>query len=290
MASTFYYKDYVKTQKFAMEVTTWPTGFSDGVMYITGTIPTQASSTCIERRDITATITGGNYLMGSYNVYTTGASFGTTGFIMGHYSKIDVAHLLQESYAVRGRVTITGAQAGDTSNQHIGVFGGVELSAVAIASAATGGYYGVCGYAQNVAGCTADQPMIGGYFTVDDKANIAGDSCAIKGRVSGYGNYGCRIDIYTSNSEAAYFVYTSDAAKLPSGIKFEASATGGASKINHAFEFVAADESDGASVVASTVDNLNADGVIKIDCAGTDYYIPFWDAGAISTEWADVNS
>ena len=45
---------------------------------------------------------------------------------------------------------------------------------------------------------------------------------------------------------------------------------------------------DGAYATAVAItDADDADGVIKIDVAGTHYYVPFYDASVIDKEWAD---
>jgi hypothetical protein len=54
----------------------------------------------------------------------------------------------------------------------------------------------------------------------------------------------------------------------------------------HAMKFAASDKTNGAYVATITFD-ATADGMIKIDVAGTDYYIPFWNAAGLDNEWAD---
>ncbi len=248
----------------------WATGFGAGAIYITRTIASQAASSVIERRDITATITGGNYLMGSYNTYTTGASFGATGFIIGHYSKITVAHLLQESYAVRGQVCITGAQPGNTSNQHIGVFGAVEISAVALASADTGGCYGVLGTTNLAVGGTADQPLLAGYFDSNPLANITGLTCAVRARMQGYTDYGLDILCQTTNNVAGIRILTTDSAVLDVGIEFS-HASG---HITNAMEFTAGTSGLDCLFANAAITAVNTSHALQIDIEGTPHYIP----------------
>jgi hypothetical protein len=267
---------------------TWGTGFSNAGIYISRTIASQAATSCIERRDITATITGGNYLMGSYNTYVTGASFGATGFLIGEYIRIDCAHLVQDSYAVWGKCAISGAQPGNTSNQHVGVFGSMSIDGVACDLAATGGCYAVLGVASIATGGTLDQPLYAGYFDAGSVDNIAGTVDCVRTIMRNYCDHGVDVHCYTNNNEAGLRFMPTDAARLSSGIKFYASATGGQGYIHHAMEFVAADMKDGAYATAVAItDADDADGVIKIDCAGTHYYIPFYDASVIDKEWAD---
>jgi len=268
--------------------TEWPSGLSDGVIIISGTVPSQATSCILDRRDVTATITGGNYFMGSYQTYDTGASFGATGFMIGQYTRVDCAHLVQDSYAIWGKCAISGAQPGDTSNQHVGVFGSMSIDGVACALAATGGCYAVLGVASIATGGTLDQPLYAGYFDAGSVDNIAGTVSCVRTIMRNYCDHGLDVHCYTNNNEAGLRFMPTDAARLSSGIKFYASAVGGQSYIHHAMEFVAADMKDGAYVATTAITNADdADGVIKIDCAGTHYYIPFYDASVIDTEWAD---
>ena len=276
-------------------INTWGTGFNSAAILIAadnaGTalaFGAVADSVIIERVNLTAEITGGNYLMGKYMTLATSESFGATGFMIGHYIRIDCAHVVQDSYAIWGKCAISGAQPGDTSNQHVGVFGSMSIDGVACALADTGGCYAVLGVASIATGGTLDQPLIAGLFDCGSVDNIAGSVIGVKALMRNYCDYGVEVHCYTNNNVAGIHIMPTDAAKLQSGIKFEASAVGGQSYIWHAFRFLDADMSDGAYVATTTITNADdADGVIKIDCAGTHYYIPFYDASVIDTEWAD---
>lgn len=276
---------------------TWGSSANYGAITIAGdaagtalALGASATSFLGMRIDLTAAVTAGNDFMAIHSELETSGAM-VDGFIIGMYQRVRIAHVAYENYAIWGRMDVNVAQTGDTANQFIGVFGSVGFAAGAHALLATGGGYGVQGTASIATGGTIDQPLIGGYFEAN-AVDTQGATLvtASRHRMLGYCNYGVDVLTQTSNGVAGIRIRTQDAAKLSDGIRFEASTDGGVSKINHAFNFTAADQSDGASVAASTIDNLNADGVIKIDCAGTDYYIPFWDAGAISTEWADVDA
>jgi len=263
-------------------------GLSTGAVNISKTIASQAASAVIERRNVTATITGGNYLMGSYQTYESGATFGATGFMIGQYTRLEVAHVIQDTYAIWGKCNISGAQPGDTSNQHVGVFGSMSIEGVACALADTGGCYAVLGVASIASGGTLDQPLYAGYFDAGAVDNIAGNVACVRAKMQKYCDYGIDVHCYTNNNEAAIRLMPTDAAKLSSGIKFYASAVGGQSYIHSAFEFVSADKSDGAYVTTTTITNPEtAEAIIKIDCAGTNFYIPAYNAASIDTEWAD---
>ena len=275
------------------------TGFNTGAILIAGdeaggalAIGTVAASVIIERVNLTAEITGGNYLMGKYMTLASSETFGEEGFMIGHYIRLEVAHNIQDTYAIWGKCNISGVQSSSDeiigSNQHVGVFGSMSIEGVACDLAATGGCYAVLGVASIATGGTLDQPLIAGYFDAGSVDNIAGTVIGVKAIMRNYCDYGFEAHCYTNNNIAGIHLIATGAAKMGSGIKFEASAVGGQSYIHHAFRFLDADMSDGAYVQTTTITDANsADGVIKIDCNGTHYYIPFYDASVIDTEWAD---
>ena len=85
-------------------INTWGTGFNSAAILIAadnaGTalaLGAVAASVIIERVNLTAEITGGNYLMGKYMTLATSESFGATGFMIGHYIRIDCAHVASSS-------------------------------------------------------------------------------------------------------------------------------------------------------------------------------------------------
>ncbi len=246
---------------------------------------TSTTGYTINRVNVTFACTSGSYLFGTYASYATSAAM-ATGFIMGDYQKITVAHKVLEAYGQRGRVVISAAQAGDTSNQFIGVFGAVEVGAVALALAATGGCYGSLSTVSLASGGTCDQPLIGMYCEANITDNVAGLTCASRHRMLGHCDYGIDVLCQTSNGTSAMRVLTQDAAVLPNAIHLNASSTGGQSYINHVMRFESTAKLDGAIVTTITFDGT-ADGMFKIDVAGTDYYVPFWEAAGIDNEWAD---
>jgi len=103
-----------------------------------------------------------------------------------------------------------------------------------------------------------------------------------------YCDYGVEVHCYTNNNIAGIHLIATDAARMGSGIKFEASAVGGQSYIWHAL---------GSLMLTCLMElmwqtlqllmQMLQMALIKIDCAGTHYYIPFYDASVIDTEWAD---
>ena len=187
-----------------------------------------AASICTERVNATAQITGGNYWMGRYAQYATSGSFGATGFIMGNYSKVTVAHLVQEVYAQRGRVSITANLTGDTGNQYIGSIGYVDVAAsLTLALADTGGIYGVLGHVDVGASTTCDQPIQGGYFDTSlIKSNIAGETSCVKLRAGGgsdsYTDYGLNVELESNNILAAMYMATKTSCVCPIGLHFNA--------------------------------------------------------------------
>lgn len=268
---------------------TWGAGFDNGAICIgTGSTAIEhgsvADSVVVERVNVTAQITGGNYFMGKYMNLASSGSFGATGFIMGNYTKVTVAHLVQEVYGVRGRVCVDATQTGDTSNQFIGMFGAVELAAVAFALADTGGCYGVLGTAGIASGGTLDQPLLGGYFECNPESAIAGLTCASRHRMIGYTDYGIDVLCQTNNHTAAIRIAPEQSAKVAVGISFEVAA--GSGKINHIMKF-----EDSTSCGVNTSGNVGgaqqSDAIIKIDVAGTDYYVPAFTATNVTGDWSD---
>ena len=278
----------------------WDEGFnSAGILIAADTagtalaLGTAATSWTFERVNVTAAATAG-YIMGKYVTIATSAAIGDDGtgnvgsMIMGHYVKVTIAHQAWENYAIRGRMIVSVDQDDGFGNQYMGLFGGVEFAAGTYDLAASGGGYGVLGTANIAAGSTFDQPLLAGYFDCNPLSDIAGETAAVKARMQGYTDWGLSVLCQTSLGFAGVYIRTQDAAILPAGIKFEANAGGGVSYINHAFWFFAADMTDGAYVAATAIDTPEtAQGVIKINCNDTNYYIPFYDDGDIDTEWAD---
>ncbi len=241
------------------------------------------SGWCITRTNVTAAATTGSYIFGEYVTIATSATM-VDGFIMGKYVKVNLAHVAYENYAIRGRMCVDVAQTGNTGNQYLGLFGAVEFAAGAHALRVTGGGYGVLGTASIASGGTIDQPLIGGYFECNAVDTQGGSvTTASRHRMLGYCNYGVDVLCQTTNNVAGIRVNPDDSAKLDVGILFEGSSGG---NITHAFKFAANDKTEGAYVAEITFD-ATSDGMIKIDVAGTDYYIPFWNAAGLNNEWAD---
>ena len=276
---------------------TWGSSANYGAITLAGNVAgtalalgASATSLIGVRIDLTAAVTAGNDFMAIHSELETSGAM-VDGFIIGMYQRVRVAHVAYENYAIWGRMDVNVAQTGDTGNQYLGVLGSVGFAAGAHALLATGGGYGVQGTASIATGGTLDQPLIGGYFECNAVDTIAGETSAVKARMLGFCDYGTNVLCQTSEGVAAINIRTQDAAKLHDAIRLDASTSGGASRINHVFNFTAADESDGANVSTTTItDADSAEGVIKIVCNGTDYYIPFYDAGVIDTEWADVDA
>ena len=233
--------------------------------------------------NLTATITGGENLHGIYTKLTTAGAM-ADGYIIGNYSRVTVAHVGYENYAMWGRMIVSVAQTGDTGNQYLGVFGSVSFAAGAHALTATGGGYGVLGTASIASGGTLDQPLIGGYFECNAVDNIAGLTVASRHRMLGYCDYGIDVLVQTNNHTAAIRIAPEDSAVVAVGISFEVSA--GSGKINHIMKF-----EDSQNCGVNTSGNVGgaqaSDAIIKIDVAGTDYYLPAFVAGSVTGDWAD---
>jgi len=96
--------------------------------------------------------------------------------------------------------------------------------------------------------------------------------------------YGIWVDILGLTGVTAGITVVSDAASVVNaGLYLSGGAT---TSIKHAIKFAHNDKSEGAYVATITFDPT-ADGMVKIDVAGTDYYIPFWNAAGLDNEWAD---
>ena len=249
---------------------------------------------CIQRINMTAQIgTASGYVMGTYqSLETSGAGAGTVlthGIWIGNYSKLTIAHNTTDAYATRGRTVLSGAIAG---NQFVGVMGNIEITAAATLEA-SGGTYGVYGSIAATGSGTCNQQVAAGYFTLrGNTVNLAGEMSCV---VADFGGAGCYADyLYLARcgnnnlSSAAIGIRTTDAAIMPAAIELDGSSTGGQSYINHVLAFQSSSQYDGAKVATITFDGT-ADGMFKIDVAGTSYYVPFWDAAGIDNDWANYS-
>ena len=263
------------------------TGYNKGAILIAGEVAGDAlalgttdSGFCIERRNVTAACTG-SYLMGKYASYATSDDM-EDGFIMGSYDKITVGHLALEVYGKRGRVCVTAIQSGNTSNQFIGVYGAVEMSAHAHALTDEGGCYGVLGTADLATGGALDQPLIGGYFNIAPKSNIAGPTLAVRARMEYYTDYGVEVFCQTDNATAGFHIRATAAADLPVGILFTGENVDGQGTITKALKFAAATNC-GIAANTTTLTLTPTSHHMIVDIAGTDHYIPIFD----KDNWAD---
>ncbi len=195
---------------------------------------------------------------------------------MGNYSKVTVAHLVQEVYAQRGRVSITASLTGDTGNQYIGSIGYVDVAAsLTLALDVTGGIYGVLGHVDVGAGTTCDQPIQGGYFdTSGIKSNIAGETSTVKLRAGGgsdsYTDYALNCEIESNNILSAMYIATKTSCVCPVGLYFNVTS----GSITHAFKFSSASTAP-VSVATGAVGNTT--NKIAIDIAGTTRYLVVYD-------------
>lgn len=238
---------------------------------------------CI-RINATAAITGGENFHGMYSTLATSAAM-ADGFIIGVYSRVNLAHLAYENYAIWGRMNVNVAQTGDSGNQYLGVFGSVSFAAGAHALTATGGGYGVLGTASIASGGTLDQPLIGGYFECNAVDSIAGGTYAIRARMIGYTDYGINVFSQTANASALVYLTCEQSGKANHAI--EVNATTGSGQINHLFKL-----EDSTSSCVNTSGNVGgaqaSDAIIKIDIGGTDYYLPAFVAGNVTGNWSDL--
>jgi hypothetical protein len=118
----------------------------------------------------------------------------------------------------------------------------------------------------NPGGCIA-----AGYFTITGAFSSAATT------------YGTWIDVVGTTITSGLAISIGATGVIGSGILLSG---GAATSFTHAIKFAHADKSEGAYVATITFD-ATADGMIKIDVGGTDYYIPFWNAAGLDNEWAD---
>jgi len=242
-----------------------------------------ADSVCVRRTDVSAQITGGNYLMGHYMSLATSGAF-AADFIMGNYVKITLAHVGYETYAQRGRVSVTAAQTGDQANQIIGVAGHVDVCTGSHALTATGGIYGVQGLVDVVAAGDCDQPIVGGYFKCNPVSAITGLSYASLHHMIGECDWAIGALSQTSVGQGFILCRCEDSAYVDHALKLEVAA--GSGKIRHLFSI-----EDAQNCCANTSGNVGAaqasDAIIKIDIGGTNYYLAAFLDGSVTGEWAD---
>jgi len=239
-----------------------------------------AVNVAVERIDVTCQQTAGSIFLGQYLTIATSGDFDTVSMIQGILSSITVAHQAQEVYGVRGSISITAAQTGDTSNQFIGLYGAVSVdAALALALADTGGIYGVFGSVAIGAGGACDQPMQAGYFeTTGIKSNIVGETSVMKLWAGGggdtYTDYGLNVALESNNIVSAIHLATLTSCVCPIGIEFAALS----GSFTAAFAFPAAGT---APVVASaTGAGVAGEGSIVILIDGTPKYLQHFAATA----------
>lgn len=232
------------------------------------------------------------YVMGSVVRFTsTGAS---AGYWCGVYAYSDIQHDMSAIYTIRGRMDIDGSCALGQSTcaylqMNIGATAaitegtGPSISGVFIDMAiGTGAAIhtnietsGIQIYANGLT-ATVDGPTyglfivaLGGNARLDYGINIVSGTNSLM-------TAAMRIAIPTG----------SDNCELPAGIEFDVDASG--SQILHALKFTSGDKKDGAYTASTTITSSGtSQGVIKIDVGGTDRYVPYYDAGNISTSWTD---
>jgi hypothetical protein len=255
-------------------------GYQDGILHIGGgkgmPYGSVANSVTTERIDVTAAITGGNYWLGRYVTMSLSATM-PADIIMGHYVKVTCGYIAYETYAIRGRVSVTVAQTGNTANQFIGVYGYIDIASGTHALLASGGFYGVLGQV-TLAGGTSDQPLIGVYAsTYSPAANAANESTCFKGLMEdGYTQTGLSIHNRAWGSE---FIRLSagESSTLDYGIYFEHWGGNSSGTITYALGFESETGLGLAAVVAAPagVACSHAIAIWVVDAAG---YIPVYDS------------
>ncbi len=271
---------------------TWGSSANYGAITLAGdaagtalALGTSATSLIGIRIDLTGAVTAGNDFMAMHSELETSAAM-VDGFIIGTYQRVRIAHVAYENYAIWGRMDVNVAQTGDTGNQYLGVFGAVNFAAGAHALLATGGGYGVLGTASIASGGTIDQPLIGGYFeanAVDTQSSTL--VTASRHRMLGYCNYGIDILCQTSNGLAMMRMAPESSAKVNAGLILEVAA--GSGVIQNLFKL-----EDSTSCCINTSGNVGgaqqSDAIIKMDVAGTAYYLAAFLAGSVTGEWNDI--
>ena len=257
----------------------WQTGYNNGAFVIGGATAIAmgaiAASTSVERINVTAAITGGNYWFGRYVTMAMSATM-PADFIMGHYVKITCGYVAYEVYGIRGRISVTVAQTGNAANQFIGVYGYIDIASGTHALTSTGGFYGVLGQV-SLAGGTSDQPLIGVYASVNSPAaNAANESTCFKGLMEdGYLQTGLSIHNRAWGSE---FIRLSmgESSTLDYGVYFEHWGSNTTGTLTYAFGWESATGLGLAASTASMSTNPTSH-AIAVWAGGAAGYIPVYD-------------
>lgn len=243
---------------------------------------------------VSATPASGIYIFGHVVRLDTTENTGPGHFIP-IYGYSDIGHNIGAVYTIRGRTDLDGTI---TVGQVASGYFQMNLGSTAAISAGTG---------PSISGVWIDMSINGSATVAAEVPNVAGihinansmlaDLTATQWGIfieclanTGYLDAGiCIASGSNSKMTSAIKIHIptgSDNCEQPYGVEFDVDASG--SQILHAFRFAQGDKTDGAYVQATTItDGANADGMIKIDCAGTDYYIPFYDVDGVSNEWTD---
>ena len=256
---------------------------------------TRTANLILKSTAITAAATA-VYVFGDINRITTSAV--STGYMNPSYAYLSVGHDLVNGWAVRGRVDITATcKVGEMA----GVLGTLDIAAsTEITATGSAPLAGALLSATVNAGATVAQEVMVLEIRPLIKANIAGSSAGIRVNVNcssaNYLDYGIDIRSMSANQTAAMRIFATPASDaLPCGIHFEGDDTttstitnamsfiGG---ITNVFDFEKGDTGDGCSTSAYCDTNgQDSDGAIRIDVAGTPYYIAIWNAAHTSTSW-----
>lgn len=255
---------------------------------------TQTANLVLKSTCITAAAGSALYVFGDINRITTSAA--SAGYINVAYDYLSVGHDLVNGWATRGRVDIT---AGCALGEQSAILGTLDVAAVAVT--ATGAAVLAAGILdlQVTAAATIAQEVTCLEIRPRIRADIAGVSSGIRININceqtNYVDYGLDIRSMSAQQTAAIRILaTPDTNALACGIHLEGqdsstsaitNAVSLVGTITNVLDFDENDGSQGAKVVQATMDGDVADALLKIDIAGTPYYVPAFNAAGITGEW-----
>ena len=238
--------------------------------------------------------TTAKYIFGDVNFIETSAA--STGYIHVGYNYLSVGHNLANGYATRSRIAMT---ASSTAGEQVACLATMEVDAsVALTgSQLTAGLFelniAATATVDNAAHCIEVRPLVA--------ANVDGVTSGIRVNVNcssdNYVDYGIDIVSMSEHQTAAIRILaTPESNALACGIHIEGQTAGSTSSVTNAISFIgtvtnaldfeAADGTNGAETASATIAGATAsDGAIRIDVAGTPYYVPCFTATNTTNSW-----
>ena len=238
--------------------------------------------------------TTAKYIFGDVNFIETSAA--STGYIHVGYNYLSVGHNLANGYATRSRIAMT---ASSTAGEQAACLATMEVDAsVALTgSQLTAGLFelniAATATVDNAAHCIEVRPLVA--------ANVDGVTSGIRVNVNcssdNYVDYGIDIVSMSEHQTAAIRILaTPESNALACGIHIEGQTAGSTSSVTNAISFIgtvtnaldfeAADGTNGAETASATIAGATAsDGAIRIDVAGTPYYVPCFTATNTTNSW-----